>query len=189
MSETETQNETPRKSANLVVIILVVVVVILAAGIGVLMLKPDSSSDVPVAASDGTGANGSAATTAPAGMGSTTPVAFDPATATKVPSGTTPEEFVKQYHEDVIAGKFAAAYAMLPLDKQKSYGSAAAYEAQVKAYGVTSYELGTPATSGDDVSIAATMVTPQMPITYTWTLTKVGDVWYVKSRTMGGTTN
>jgi hypothetical protein len=185
-------SDAPRNSTNTIVIVLVVAVVVLAAGIGyaiwnnskavpALTVTPGTTATDPAASSSGT----------PAGMGSGTaaaPAAFDPKTATKVPAGTTPEQLVKAYHEDIIANKYAEAYKMLPIDKQQSYGDAAAYEAQVKAYGITSYELGKPVESGDTVTIAATQVTPQMPITYTWSFKKVGDQWYVASRTMGGST-
>ena len=64
---------------------------------------------------------------------------------------------------------------MLPLDKQQSYGDAAAYEAQVKAYGITGYKMGKPVENGDKVTIVTLQETPQMPITYTWNFKKVGD--------------
>jgi len=115
------------------------------------------------------------------------PVEFDAATATKVPKGQTPEQMLKAYNEDIIGSKFAEAYKLLPVDKQQSYGDAASYEAQVKAYGITSYSMGKPVTEGDTVTIVTEQVTPQMPISYTWTFKKVGDQWYVASRTMGGT--
>jgi hypothetical protein len=47
--------------------------------------------------------------------------------------------------------------------------------------------MGKPVVTGDKVDIAATQVTPQMPITYTWSFKKVGGQWYVASRNMGGT--
>ena len=47
-------------------------------------------------------------------------------------------------------------------------------------------EIGTAVTSGDTVKIPLTQVTPQMPITYTWTFKKVDGQWYVVSRAMGG---
>ena len=78
-------------------------------------------------------------------------------------------------------------YKMLPLENQKSYGSPEAYAQQVKAYDITSYKMGKPTVSGNDTVIVAEQVTPQMPISYTWTFAKVGSTWYVKSRTMGGT--
>ena len=129
---------------------------------------------------------------APAGMGgaagapAAAPGPFDAKTATKVSSGKTPEEFLKTYGDDILANKYAEAYKMLPLDKQQSYGDAAAYEAQVKAYGITKFNMGKPVTDGDNVTIVSEQVTPQMPITYTWAFKKVGGQWYVVSRTMGG---
>ena len=58
---------------------------------------------------------------------------------------------------------------------------------QIKQYGITGYKLGKSVPSGSDVTIVAEQDTPAMNITYTWTYTKVGDTWYLKSRTMGGT--
>jgi len=185
-------SDTPRSSANLLVIGLVVVVVALAAGVGFMLWKNSTADDVvaitPVTQTPGTDAGTTTGTATPATPAQPS-AEFDPATATKVPDGMTPEELVKTYHEDVVAGKYAEAYALLPLDKQQSYGDPTSYEAQVKAYGITGYEMGAPVETGDEVSIAATQITPQMPITYTWTIVKVDNVWYVKSRTMGGSTN
>jgi len=96
----------------------------------------------------------------------------------------TPEAAVKAYNEGVIAGKYAEAYKLLPASN--SYGSAAAFEEQVKPYGITTYNMGKAVKTGDTVAIAAEQVTPQMPITYTWTFKQVGDQWFVVSRTMGG---
>ena len=112
--------------------------------------------------------------------------AFDAKTATKVPSGSTPEQMLKTYGQDILAGKYAEAYKLLPVDKQQSYGDAAAYEAQVAAYGITAFNMGKPAVDGDTTTIVSEQVTPDMPITYTWTFKKVGDQWFVASRTMGG---
>jgi hypothetical protein len=190
-------SETARNSTNTVVIVLVVAVVVLAAVLGYSIWnnsnKVPAVSDVSPGAGTAAAGAGAAAGSGAAGagtaMGGTTaaaPVAFDPKTATKVPAGTTPLAFVKAYHEAVVKGQYEQAYKMLPLDKQKSYGDAAGYAAQVKAYGITKYELGTPTESGDTFTVAGTQVTPQMPITYTWTLKKVGDQWFVASRTMGG---
>ena len=191
-------SETARSSTNTIVIALVVVVVVLAAVLGYSIWKNNNA--VPavsdVAAGSATGAGAAAGTGAGAGTGATTggttggttgaPAAFDAKTATKVPAGTTPLEFVKAYHEEVMQQKYEDAYNKLPLDKKQSYGDAASYGSQVAAYGITSYEIGAPTESGDTWTVAATQVTPQMPITYTWTLKKVGGQWYVVSRAMGG---
>jgi len=185
MSE-ETQSNT-----QMMTYALIAIAVLLAAIVG-FMIYNQTANKVPSptvsGATTGATAGSSAAGTQMPPTGSTSaPVAFDPKTATKLPAGMTPAAALKTYNEDILAGKYAEAYKLLPVDKQQSYGSPSAYEQQVKAYGITSYKLGTPAANGADTVIAATQVTPQMPITYTWTYTKVGDTWFVKSRVMGGT--
>jgi len=184
--------ETQSSNQQMIVYALIAIAVLLAAIIGFMIYNQSKALPGPTA--DGSAATQQAATpstaTAPAGMGSAgtaAPGPFDAKTAAKVPAGMTPEQALKAYNEDIIGGKFAEAYKLLPLDKQTSYVSASAYEQQVKAYGITSYKTGTPTTSGTDVVIVSEQVTPQMPITYTWTYTKVGNTWYVKSRVMGGT--
>ena len=194
--------QTQNNNQQMVVYALVVVAVLLAALVGVLIYQQSqtaklaalsASASAPVgsgsmAAGSADAAGGSAAATVPAGMGAASQATspFDANTATKVPAGMTPVALVKAYNEDVIAGKYADAYKLLPIDKQKSYGDPAAYEAQVKAYGITSYNIGTPVETADSVSVAAEQVTPQMPITYTWEFKKVGGQWFVAARTMGG---
>jgi len=190
--------ETQSNNQQTIVIALVVVAVLLAAIVGVMIwqkTKVQTALPTPTASAGtstndpstpmGAAAAGSAG--APAGMGSNAaPVEFDAKTATKVPAGKTPEDTLKTYGELILAGKYADAYKLLPLDKQQSYGDAAAYEAQVKAYGITAFNMGTPAVDGDTTTIVSEQVTPDMPITYTWTFKKVGDQWFVASRTMGG---
>ena len=170
-----------------IVIALVVIAALLAAIIGVIVWQQSNAAQLP------SPANASSSSSTP-GTGATTPAPaptaagpFDPKTATKVPAGMAPEQLVKAYNENIAAGKFDAAYALLPLEKQQSYGSAKAYGDQVKAYGITGYQMGKPVVTGDKLDIAATQVTPQMPITYTWSFKKVGGQWYVASRNMGGT--
>ena len=77
-----------------------------------------------------------------------------------MPSGKTPEEMLKSYGELILANKYADAYKLLPLDKQQSYGDAAAYEAQVKAYGITAFNMGKAAVDGDTTTIVSEQVTP-----------------------------
>ena len=182
-------DQTQSNNQQMIVIALVVIAALLAAIVGVVVWQQSQASSLPTpvstnapASNPGTGPNATAPTapTAPAGP-------FDPKTATQVPAGMTPEQLVKAYNENIKAGKFDEAYKMLPLEKQQSYGTAKAYTEQVKAYGITGYEMGKPVTSADAVEIAATQVTPQMPITYTWKFKKVGGQWFVASRVMGGT--
>jgi hypothetical protein len=177
--------QTQNNSQQMIVIALVVIAALLAAIVGVVIYQTTKQVPAPTAAAE----TPAATTNPPAGMGASTtaPAAdapFDAKTATKVPAGMTPETVVRTYLDDVIAGKFAEAYKFLPA--ANSYGSAASFESQVKPYGITQGNMGKPVTSGDTVTIAAEQVTPQMPITYTWTFKKVGDQWFVASRAMGG---
>ena len=192
--------DTQSNSQQMIVIALVVIAVLLVAIVGVMVFKQSKANTaIPTPTANGAntaagsaGAAGAAAGAAgnpPAGMGGATgaPAApFDAKTATKVPSGQTPEQMLKTYGDDILANKYAEAYKLLPLDKQQSYGDAAAYESQVKAYGITKFNMGKPVVEGDTTTIVSEQVTPQMPITYTWSFKKVGDQWFVESRTMGG---
>ena len=187
--------ETQANNQQMIVIALVVIAVLLPAIVGVVIWQQaKTATTLPSPTSTGAApAAGGAAANAPAGMGGATggaPAAaagpFDAKTATKVTSGKTPEQFLQAYGDAILANKYAEAYKMLPLDKQQSYGDAAAYEAQVKAYGITKFNTGKATTEGDNMTIVSEQVTPQMPITYTWAFKKVGGQWYVESRTMGG---
>jgi len=175
--------QTQNNNQQMIVIALVVIAALLAAIVGVVVYQttkqvPGPAAVAPAAtdpaAAAPTGTNPAPAADAP----------FDAKTATKVPAGMTPETLVRTYLDAVIAGKFAEAYKLLPASN--SYGSAASFESQVKPYGITKGNMGKPAENGDTVTIAAEQVTPQMPITYTWTFKKVGGQWFVASRTMGG---
>jgi hypothetical protein len=184
-------SEEAQNNNQMIVYALVAIAVLLAVLVGVLIFQKTTAVPGPTATGAATQpptANSSTAAPTQMPPGSTAPAGpFDPKTATKVPTGMTPEQALKAYNEYIIGGKFADAYKLLPKDKQASYGSPEAYASQVKAYGITSYKTGTPTTSGNDVTIVSEQVTPQMPISYTWVFTKDGSTWYVKSRTMGGT--
>lgn len=183
--------QTQNNNQQMIVIALVVIAVLLAAIVGVVLWQTTQKVPAPTAAAGATvapdatvsGMGGASGSGTGAGAAAA-PTAFDAKTATKVPAGMTPEQVVRTYLDDVVAGKFAEAYKFLPVGN--SYGSEAAFESQVKPYGITKGNMGKPVTSGDTVTIAAEQVTPQMPITYTWTFKKVGDQWYVAGRTMGG---
>ena len=180
-------SDTQSNSQQTIVIALVVIAVLLAALVGVIIFQQMQSSKLATtgaATSTDTSAGTGSTQMPPASATSAAP--FDAKTATKVPAGMTPAQLVKAYNEDVVAGKYDVAFKLLPIDKQKSYGDAAAYASQLKSYGITGYKLGTPTETGDSVTIAAEQDTPQMPITYTWTFKKVSGTWYVASRTMGG---
>jgi hypothetical protein len=178
-------DQTQTNSQQMIVYALIAIAVLLAVIVGMMVYKNMNSIPAPTASS--TSAPDAAAANVAGQMPPTAePVAFDAKTATKLPAGMTPEQALKKYTELLLAKKYEDAYQLLPLAQKNSYGSAAAYKAQVSQYGITSIRMGKPETSGTDVTIVTEQVTPQMPVTYTWTYTKVGKDWYAKSRAMGG---
>lgn len=183
---------TPLDTQKMIVIALVVIAALLAAVVGVMVYKANQTSDLPTATTPTSGAS-SSTSGAPAGMmsgatgGQSAAVAFDPKTATKVPKGTEPEAYVKQYYELCQKGDYAKAFTMLPKDKQATYGDAAAFESQVAAYGISGFELEKATVEGDSASVTAWQKTPNGSFGYTWSLVKGDDgVWLVKSRDMAG---
>ena len=179
-----TQKTQQIDSQQTLVYALIAIAVLLAAIVVFMIVRPSGFS------SSQTGAAGSAtapsSTLLPAEMTKPTAVAFDPKTATQLPSDLTPETAMKAYSDAVMAGKWDTAYALLPLESKKAYGSAAGMGSQIKAYNVTGFKVGAPQTSGSDTSITLEEDTAQMNISYAWTFTKVGNAWYVMERKMAG---
>lgn len=182
----------PLDTQKMIIIALVVVAALLAAIVGVMVYKANQTSNLPTATTPVSGGSQTGTSGAPAGMmsgatgGQSAAVAFDPKTATKVPKGTEPEAYVKQYYELCQKGDYAKAFTMLPKDKQATYGDAKAFESQVAAYGISGFELEKAAVQGDNASVTAWQKTPNGSFGYTWVLVKDNGVWLVKSRDMAG---
>lgn len=173
MEETQT-------APNRTVLILVGVVVLLIVAIVVYFLFLNGDKGTV-----GT-ATGEATATASAGIPPVTPAApFDPAVATKVPDGETPEQYVKTYFDAVVAGDFTTAYDRLPADK-KAAQDAASFGQQLTGYGVTSYTIDSAVEEGSEAKITATATMSGGAFQYLWTFVKDGDGWLVKSRTLPG---
>lgn len=177
MEESTGTTSAPNRS---IVILLSVIIVLLLVVVGYFLFFNKGASDTvatDTAATD---------TGAPAGMtGTTTDAAFDPATATKVPAGETPEQYVVAYFDAVVAGDFQTAYDRLPADK-KAAQDAAAFGQQLAGYGVTAYTIDNVAEEGDQAEVTATATMPGGAFQYLWTFVKDGDGWLVKSRTLPG---
>lgn len=173
-------------SQQMIVYALVAIAVLLAVIVAFMVYQ--NMNAIPAPSASSTASPDAAAAGVAAQMPSAAePVAFDAKTATKLPAGMTPEKALKEYNDLVLAKKYTDAYKLLPLAQKNSYGTPEAYQTQVSQYGITSFKMGKPQTSGTDVSIVTEQVTPQMTVPYTWTYTKVGNDWYAKSRAMGGT--
>jgi len=177
MEESTGSTAAPNRS---IVILLSVIVVLLLAVVGYFIFADGNAAN--------TATNGTGATDTPASTGmptATTPAEFDPATATKVPAGETPEQYVTVYFDAVVAGDFQAAYDRLPADK-KAAQDAAAFATQLTGYGVTAYTIDSAAEEGDEAQVTATATMPGGSFQYLWTFVKDGDGWLVKSRTLPG---
>ncbi|HSQ22501.1 MAG TPA: hypothetical protein VLQ52_06885 [Coriobacteriia bacterium] len=175
MSDVTEAQAAPNKT---MLILLGVIVVLLAAIVVIFFVR---GSAEPVAT--GTGTEAPAAT--PTMPGAVAPVEFDPATATKVPAGETPEQYVITYFDAVVAGDYATAYNRLPTDK-KAASTEAEYAAQLQGYGITTYTIDSATEEADEAEVLATATMPGGAFTYLWTFVADGDGWLVKSRTLPG---
>lgn len=177
--------QTQSSNQQVIIYALIAIAVLLVAIVGFMVYQQMHAIPAPTATSsttDSTAAN--IASQMPSS--SAAPAAFDTKTATKLPSGLTPQQALDQYSKDVAGAKYADAYNLLPLAQKQSYGSADSYGSQLSQYGITGFKTGKPTTSGSDTTIVQEEDTAEMNITYTWVFTKNGSSWYVKSRTMGG---
>lgn len=172
---------------NRTVTILLIVVVVLLAAIVVYLVLSGSDSTSADGSATGTAASGEATASVPSGMtGSTEEAEFDPATATRVAAGMTPEQHVSAYFDAVVAGDFEGAYALLPTAKQQDYGSLEAFSEQLNGYGITGFTIDSVVEEGDQTQVTATATMPGGDFQYLWTFVKDGDEWLVKSRTLPG---
>lgn len=181
MEETTSKAGTPNRT---VVILLGVIVVLLLGAIGYLVFSNGAGTEKPASTASGTGSTGSQ----PSGMGTGTGTAapFDPATATVVAKGQTPEQHVKEYFDAVVAADYAKAFKLLPTAKQTEYGSETAFADQLKGYGVTGYTIDSVVEKDGETQVTASATMPGGNFQYLWTFVKDGDKWLVKSRTLPG---
>lgn len=177
-------------AGNRTVTILLIVVVVLLAAIVVYLVFSGSGATSADDGATGTAVSGEATADVPSGMtGSTEEAEFDPATATRVAAGMTPEQHVSAYFDAVVAGDFEGAYALLPAAKQQEYGSLDAFSEQLKGYGITSFTIDSVVEEGDETQVTATATMPGGDFQYLWTFVKDGEEWLVKSRTLPGMGN
>ena len=166
--------------------LLVVVAALLAGIIGLLVWQ---SNTVPAPSVSGTTAQDTVTDSAMPGTGIPAAApAFDQATAPKVPADQTPEQYVNAYYELCQADDYDSAFVMLPTYTQaNSYGDSAAFAAQVSGYGITSYSVAEQIERDGNIYVVGTQVTPEMPVSYTWTFVQGDDgTWLCASRDMGG---
>jgi hypothetical protein len=166
---------------KMIIALLGVVAVLLAVIVGVLVFKGPSTN--VASTTDPTAVAPTTANPAvPAASAESGP--FDPAKATKVTG--TPKSHVAKYFDSIVKGDYKTAYALLPVDKQASYGSADSFGTQLKSYGATGYKMGSDKPAGDTETVEATLNTSGGGFTYIWTFVKYKGAWVVKSRAIGG---
>lgn len=166
-----------------VIALLGVIVVLLAVIVGIIAFGGvGNKTATPTVADQGQATTDASST---ANMPSSGSGEFDPATATRVADGKTPEDHVKAYFDAIVGGKYEDAYNLLPADK-KAAQDAASFGEQLKGYGIESYKMGETTTSGEDTLVNATATMAGGSFDYVWTFTKVDGKWVVKSRELAG---
>ncbi len=166
-----------RKTNPTVMIALVVVLLVLAAAVVYLFTQGNQSktaTTTPTAATQ-------TQSTAVAAATDDTP--FDAATATKVPSGQTPEEYLNAYFVACEKGDWETAFNMLPLGKKNYYQTADAFGTQLAGYGISAHKV-TVQDGGTDTEVVyiGSMTTSAGEMGYPWTFVKVDGDWYLKTR-------
>lgn len=170
---------------NRTTVILLGVIALLLIGVAIILLTQGGKTPGSPTGNAGTGntSSNTTGTTMPGSGGQTQP--FDPAKATKVPAGETPEQYVTKYFEAVLSGDYATAYERLPADK-KAAQDEASFTEQLKGYGITAYTIDDVKEEGDQAQVYATATMAGGSFQYLWTFVKGGDGWLVKSRTLPG---
>lgn len=172
---------------NAVPILLGVIVVLLIAIVVGLVIKGNGkTASTTNAGSTATTSSASTSSTAnQAGMASSTSSSFDPATATKVPSGMQPKDFVKKYYQSILNKQWAAAFKMQPAASQKG-GTVADFQSTQEMYGMTAFQV-----TGSNVQNSAAQVSVSQNLgsngmwTAMWTFAKYKGGWVVESRQVG----
>jgi hypothetical protein len=124
-------------------------------------------------------------TTAQGGMTQSTPSTFDPATATRVPAGQSPRQFVAAYHQAILDEEWQTAFEMQPATSRS--GDVAAFKATWESYGLDGFKIFSDATTSTGSKVVVRMDLGANGIwNATWDFVKSGDTWLVKTRSKIG---
>ena len=177
--------QNPQDQQRTIMILLGVVVVLLVAIVGVVIYTGQQKTPAVVGATTGatattsTGVGG--ATAAQPGMAPSTATAFDAKTATKVPSGTTPEQYVSTYYKNILDKKYDVAFKMQPATSQQ--GTVADFQATQQGYGMASFKVISANIAGDTATVDIEQdLGTNGKWGALWSLKKVGSDWFVESR-------
>lgn len=168
-----------------VIYLLGVIVVLLVAVIAIFWVTANNNKATTTAGSS-TSAPAASTTATPTtqpGMGSSTATTFDPATATKVPSGTTTEAYVKKYYQSILDKQWDTAFKMQPAASQQGQSVADFQQTQEQMYGMTAFKVINSATQGDTATVEVEQTLGKNGTWGAlWTFVKYNGAWVVKSR-------
>lgn len=175
MSETiVARNKTVPMLLGIVAVLLLAIVGLLVVGNG----KTDTTS------TGSTDTNVSAPVSQP-GMGASTGVEFDPATATKVAEDVTPEAHVTAYYQAILDKEWEKAFAMQPATSQLG-NTAVDFEATQTGYGMTSFTIEEATEEGDTATVTVRQDLGANGLwAAQWTFQKYEGGWVVQSRAVG----
>lgn len=108
---------------------------------------------------------------------------FDPATATRVPTGQAPRDFVAAYYQAILDKQWQKAFDMQPEASKTGQTVDAFQQTQEQMYGMKKFSIFSDATNGTDATVVAVQDLGDNGIwNATWTFVEDGGVWLVKSR-------
>jgi hypothetical protein len=177
-------SETASIQTNRTVVILLVVVAVLLAAIAGILVASGSSDDVPAPTASGTATPADSTAGQPAGTAAP-PTDFDPTTATRVPEGAEPADFVAGYYDAILAGEWEEAFSRQPAHKQT--GSVDDFAGQIQGYGVSGYEIVSAGEQGEQYVVVADQQTAQYgTFENQWVFMDFEGEWLVQDKAVTG---
>lgn len=173
----------PRGGNKTTVYLLAVVAVLLVVIVAIVIATQQNKTvtQTPGTTNPGTSTATSSTGSMP-GVGQSTGAAFDPATATKVPSGEKPDAYVKRYYESILAKKWDVAFKMQPAASQAG-GSVTDFEQTQTGYGMTAFKVITANEQGDASTVEVEQDLGANGMWgVVWSFAKYQNGWVVQSR-------
>jgi hypothetical protein len=178
----------PNNQNRIVMILAATVVVLFIAFVAVVVLNSGNKTASTTATTDTTGASATAPATtgtSTANTGMSSSATFDPKTATKVPAGTTPADFVSKYYQSILDKKWDVAFKMQPAASQQG-ADVAGFQQTQTMYGMTKFSVfDTQVGSTEATVVISQDLGTNGTWNATWQFVKSGGSWLVKARKVG----
>lgn len=177
MAENQSNNN------RLVMILAATVVVLFIAFVAVVVLSKGNQTAATTTTTATTGVTTAPSTTSTAtsnpGVGAST--AFDPATATKVPAGKAPQDFVSGYYQAILDKKWDVAFKMQPAASQQ--GTVADFQSTQTMYGMKAFTVKSSVVGSTEATVVVQQDLGTNGLwTATWNFVKDSGNWLVKER-------